>query len=135
MSTEHLTTQTLMRMNWKTSKSYLYLLYCNRFELFSNLEEESPYPEVRSAVANTDDVFLPCSTLRVWIIGLNLAILLSGINQILFFRYPAPWLDSIVAQLVSFPLGHAAAAWLPNVRIFGWSLNNGPFTIKVCTNF
>jgi hypothetical protein len=97
----------------------------------SNFEDESPYPEVRSAVANTDDVSLPCSTLRVWLIGLPLAIFFSGINQILFFRYPAPWLNSIVAQLISFPLGRAAAAWLPHKRLFGHSLNNGPFTIKV----
>ncbi|CCO31525.1 oligopeptide transporter [Rhizoctonia solani AG-1 IB] len=28
------------------------------------LEEDSPYPEVRSAVANTDDPDMPCNTLR-----------------------------------------------------------------------
>lgn len=28
-------------------------------------EEESPYPEVRSAVANTDDPSMPCSTMCV----------------------------------------------------------------------
>lgn len=44
-------------------------------------EEDSPYPEVRSAVANTDDVLMPCSTLRAWIIGLAWAILIPGLNQ------------------------------------------------------
>ena len=28
------------------------------------LEDDSPYPEVRSAVANTDDILIPISTLR-----------------------------------------------------------------------
>jgi len=33
------------------------------------LEDDSPYPEVRSAVANTDDISIPASTLRSWVIG------------------------------------------------------------------
>ena len=68
---------------------------------------------------------------RAWVIGIFLAIVLSAINQLLFFRYPAPSLGPIVAQLVSYPLGRAAAALLPRKRLFGLSLNPGPFTIKV----
>ena len=67
---------------------------------------ESPYPEVRSAVANFDDpempgepveLHSPCqryssndevNTLRAWVIGLLWAILLPGVNQFFFFRYP-----------------------------------------------
>ncbi|GJJ08980.1 hypothetical protein Clacol_003201 [Clathrus columnatus] len=48
------------------------------------LEDDSPYPEVRSAVANTDDVdigFLrPCGTLRAWIIGIIAAIIIPGME-------------------------------------------------------
>ncbi|EEB91061.1 hypothetical protein MPER_10649, partial [Moniliophthora perniciosa FA553] len=33
-----------------------------------DIEEESPYPEVKSAVANTDDFDMPCNTLRAWVI-------------------------------------------------------------------
>lgn len=33
------------------------------------VEDDSPYPEVRSAVANTDDPDIPVSTLRSWVIG------------------------------------------------------------------
>lgn len=36
----------------------------------ANLDEESPYPEVRSAVANTDDPDMPVSTIRTWVIGI-----------------------------------------------------------------
>ena len=67
---------------------------------------ESPYPEVRSAVANFDDPEMPgesvepsslhqshsssdsVNTLRAWVIGLFWAIVLSGVNQLFFFRYP-----------------------------------------------
>ncbi|KAG8753008.1 hypothetical protein FRC12_011707 [Ceratobasidium sp. 428] len=30
-----------------------------------DIEEDSPYPEVRSAVANTDDFEMPCNTFRL----------------------------------------------------------------------
>ena len=36
----------------------------------------------------------------------------------------------IVAQLISFPLMRAWARLVPSVKIFGVSLNPGPFTIK-----
>ncbi len=93
-------------------------------------DDESPYPEVRSAVANTDDPAMPVSTLRSWIIGFMWAILIPGLNQFFFFRYPSVTITGIVAQLLSFPVGRAAAAWLPNWSIFGMKLNPGPFTIK-----
>lgn len=48
-----------------------------------DLEEDSPYPEVRSAVANTDDVDMPVNTIRVWILGMIMAIIIPGLNQFL----------------------------------------------------
>jgi hypothetical protein len=59
------------------------------------LEDESPYPEVRSAVANTDDPTMPASTLRVWVIGIIWAILVPGVNQFFFFRYPSVSISSV----------------------------------------
>ncbi|KAK7468277.1 hypothetical protein VKT23_002787 [Stygiomarasmius scandens] len=93
-------------------------------------EDESPYPEVRSAVANTDDPSMPASTLRAWAMGLLWAVVLPSINQFFWFRYPAVEVTGIVAQLVSYPLGRALAAYTPNWRILGTELNPGPFTIK-----
>ncbi|KAF8879962.1 OPT oligopeptide transporter [Infundibulicybe gibba] len=93
-------------------------------------DDESPYPEVRSAVANTDDPDMPCQTIRSWIIGVAWAIIIPGLNQFFFFRFPSVTVTGIVAQLLSFPVGKAAAAWLPNWKIFGYSLNPGPFTVK-----
>nr|GAT55049.1 OPT oligopeptide transporter [Mycena chlorophos] len=94
------------------------------------LEDDSPYPEVRSAVANTDDPSIAVATLRAWVLGLIWAIIIPGLNQFFFFRYPAVTVSSIVAQLLTFPLGRAWARFLPNVSIFGLALNPGPFTIK-----
>ncbi|KAF4623380.1 hypothetical protein D9613_001379 [Agrocybe pediades] len=93
-------------------------------------DDESPYPEVRSAVANTDDPDMPVSSLRTWVIGLAFAIIIPGLNQFFFFRFPSVTITGIVPQLLSFPVGRAAAAWLPNWKIFGVPINPGPFTVK-----
>lgn len=62
-------------------------------------EDDSPYPEVRSAVANFDDSTMPASTLRAWVLGIAWAIVIPGMNQFFYFRYPSvsiggvsPWL-------------------------------------------
>jgi hypothetical protein len=36
----------------------------------------------------------------------------------------------ILIQLLDFPIGKAWARYMPNVSLFGISLNPGPFTIK-----
>ncbi|KAF4622117.1 hypothetical protein D9613_009302 [Agrocybe pediades] len=94
------------------------------------LEDDSPYPEVRSAVANTDDPDIPASTLRAWVLGIIWAIIIPGLNQFFFFRYPSVTVTGIVAQLLIFPMGRLWARLVPNVKIFGIHLNPGPFTIK-----
>jgi OPT family small oligopeptide transporter len=94
------------------------------------LEDDSPYPEVRSAVANTDDPEIPSNTLRAWVIGLIWSIIIPGMNQFFFFRFPSVQVTAVVAQLLSFPVGRAWARFMPNVRIFGIRLNPGHFTIK-----
>lgn len=38
--------------------------------------------------------------------------------------------QGIVAQLLTFPIGRAWAAYMPNIKIFGISANPGPFSIK-----
>jgi hypothetical protein len=40
------------------------------------LEDDSPYPEVRSAVANTDDETIPVGTLRSWVLGIIWSIII-----------------------------------------------------------
>lgn len=58
-------------------------------------DDDSPYPEVRSAVSNTDDPSIPVNTFRAWVIGLIWAIILPGINQFFFFRFPAVTVSSV----------------------------------------
>ncbi|KAK0442537.1 oligopeptide transporter [Desarmillaria tabescens] len=94
------------------------------------VKDDSPYPEVRSAVANTDDPSIPASTLRSWVLGLIWAIIIPGLNQFFFFRYPSVTVTGIVAQLLVFPIGRAWARIVPNWKVLGVSLNPGPFTIK-----
>lgn len=94
------------------------------------LEDDSPYPEVRSAVANFDDPSMPASTLRAWVLGLVWAIILPGVNQFYYFRYPSIAVGGLVAQLLTFPLGRLWDRFMPRVTVFGISVNPGPFTIK-----
>ncbi|KAI6146825.1 OPT oligopeptide transporter protein-domain-containing protein [Pisolithus tinctorius] len=94
------------------------------------LDDDSPYPEVRAAVANTDDPSIPAVTLRTWVLGLAWAVLTSGLNQFMFYRYPSVTISSFVPQLLSFPIGKLWARYMPRVRIFGVSLNPGPFSMK-----
>ncbi|KAJ7768532.1 small oligopeptide transporter, partial [Mycena metata] len=94
------------------------------------IEEDSPYPEVRSAVANFDDAEMPASTLRSWTLGILISILIPGMNQFFHFRYPTVNIGPVVAQLIAFPVGSTWARWVPNLSLFGVRLNPGPFTIK-----
>ncbi|KJA17684.1 hypothetical protein HYPSUDRAFT_170303 [Hypholoma sublateritium FD-334 SS-4] len=96
----------------------------------SVLEDDSPYPEVRSAVANFDDPDMPASTLRAWVLGVLWAILLPGMNQFFYFRYPTVAIGGLVAQLLVFPVGRAWVRLCPYVTVLGLPLNPGPFTIK-----
>lgn len=58
-------------------------------------EDESPYPEVRAAVSNTDDMEMPADTFRSWMIGLLWAFLIPGLNQFFHFRYPSVTIGSV----------------------------------------
>ncbi|CCM00750.1 uncharacterized protein FIBRA_02790 [Fibroporia radiculosa] len=93
-------------------------------------EEDSPYPEVRCAVANADDPDMPVSTVRAWTIGLLWSIVIPGLNQFFVLRYPSIGITGLEAQLLSFLLGRLWARFVPAVRIYGISMNPGPFTIK-----
>ncbi|PPQ71007.1 hypothetical protein CVT26_014269 [Gymnopilus dilepis] len=99
-----------------------------------DFDDESPYPEVRAAVASIDDPTMPVNTFRMWFLGILFSLITSGFNQIFALRYPSIYITGVVAQLLSLPLGHGLAAILPTkqFKTFGyvWSLNPGPFTIK-----
>jgi hypothetical protein len=56
-------------------------------------DDDSPYCEVRSAVANTDDPTMPASTFRAWVVGLSWAIIAPGVNHFFSRRYPAVFFE------------------------------------------
>ena len=60
------------------------------------LEDDSPYPEVRASVSNTDDPAMPAMTFRSWFVGIVLCILASGLNIFFNFRYPAPYIAPLI---------------------------------------
>lgn len=101
-------------------------------------EEDSPYPEVRASVSNTDDPEMPAMTLRMWICGIILCLIAIALNTFFNFRYPSPYLTPLVVLLIAYPCGKFLAYALPIRTIqlpafmggFEFSLNPGPFNIK-----
>lgn len=94
-----------------------------------DVEEDSPYPEVRSAVANTDDPSMPCGTIRAWVIGLMWAILIPGLNQyvnLVVITYDMGPLSCLTVQILLLPLSvryhrlpRRSAAFLPSRSSMG----------------
>ena len=76
------------------------------------LEDESPYPEVRSAVSNTDDPSMLSSTFRAWFLGLIWAVLIPGVDQFFFFRYPSVGINEVRVSLV---LRHFESVFGPRI--------------------
>jgi hypothetical protein len=66
--------------------------------LKASVEDDSPYPEVRSAVANFDDTSMPASTLRAWVLGICWAIVIPGLNQFFYFRFPSVAIGNVSAS-------------------------------------
>ena len=90
--------------------------------------------EVGTTVSCTDDPTLSVLTFRSWFLGLLFTCLLSFVNQFFSYRTSPLFVGTLVAQLISYPLGRAMANMLPTRKfsIFRWkfTLNPGPFTIK-----
>ena len=63
--------------------------------------DDSPYPEVRSAVANFDDPTMPASTFRAWVLSIFWAIVLPGMNQFFHLRNPSVTIGGVSLHTVS----------------------------------
>ncbi|SNX83934.1 probable isp4 - oligopeptide transporter [Melanopsichium pennsylvanicum] len=108
--------------------------YKAEYQIEEELEEDSPYPEVRAAVSNVDDPTMPVMTFRTWVLGMLFTIVIPGVNQLLSYRYPTVTITSFVAQLLAYPMGVFMAKLLPTKTFktpFGsFTLNPGPFNVK-----
>ncbi|UNI13290.1 oligopeptide transporter 6 [Purpureocillium takamizusanense] len=94
----------------------------------------SPYPEVRAVAIPTDDVNMPCETIRSHFLGLAWAVVGQFTNSLFNSRFPSIVLSSPVTQLLLYPCGLFLAKILPDwgltVRGKRVSLNPGPWTYK-----
>ncbi|XP_010448244.1 PREDICTED: oligopeptide transporter 5-like [Camelina sativa] len=99
-------------------------------------ENDSPIEEVRFAVPITDDPSLPVLTFRTWFLGMLSCVVLAFVNNFFGYRSNQLMVSSVVAQIVTLPLGKLMATTLPTrkFRLLGtiWfgSLNPGPFNMK-----
>lgn len=98
--------------------------------------DDSPYQEVAANVSNQDDPTLPCLTFRSCILGLLFTCILAFVNQFFTYRTIPIFLNMMIAQLLSYPMGKAMASILPHQTLvlpggrWRFSLNPGPFSIK-----
>ncbi|KID94668.1 oligopeptide transporter protein, partial [Metarhizium majus ARSEF 297] len=94
----------------------------------------SPYPEVRAISTPTDDVDIPCETIRAHLLGYLWAILAQFTNSLFNSRFPQITITSAVTQILLYPCGLLVAAALPdwgfNVGGKRISLNPGPWSYK-----
>ena len=95
-----------------------------------HVEDDSPYPEVRAAVPSTDDPTLPQNTIRAWVIGLILTTVGCGMNMLFSFHSPSFAITTFVTSILAWPIGNFWAWIFPDWKIFGASLNPGPFNVK-----
>lgn len=58
----------------KNLKAYYHIFYTN-----------SPYPEVRVSISNTDDPSLPVDTFRAWFLGIFFVVIFSAVHQVQLF--------------------------------------------------
>ncbi|PTB40311.1 uncharacterized protein TrAFT101_004639 [Trichoderma asperellum] len=94
----------------------------------------SPYPEVRAITTPTDDVNIPCETIRAHLLGYIWAVLAQFTNSLFNSRFPSITLTSAVAQILLYPCGLLLALVLPDwgftIRGQRISLNPGPWSYK-----
>ncbi|QMW29127.1 hypothetical protein G4B84_004462 [Aspergillus flavus NRRL3357] len=97
--------------------------------------DNSPYLEVRANVPNTDDPTLPINTFRMWFLGIVFTLVGTGVNQFFSMRYPSVTITSLVAQLISYPVGCFFAKAMPimTIRVRGREIPINPdhhFNVK-----
>lgn len=89
--------------------------------------------KVRAAVRNYD-VELPCNTIRAWTIGMLMTTVGSALNMLFSLRSPSITITSVVAQLITYPMGVAWDHVFPdrefNVGGLKFNFRPGPFNYK-----
>ncbi|KAJ3318241.1 hypothetical protein HDV06_000734 [Boothiomyces sp. JEL0866] len=81
-------------------------------------------------LSTEDNVNTPALTIRGLFIATLFAIPLTFINTMASFRNNPYSIPSTIANILAYPIGIFFAAVLPDVSLFGVSLNPGPFSVK-----
>ena len=99
----------------------------------SLIQENSPYPEVRSSVPPTDTP-VPVDTARAWCIGVITCTIVAACNVLLGLPRSPITISATVVQLISYPMGCAWARFVPHktFRLVGREIafNPGHFNVK-----
>lgn len=69
--------------------------------------DDSPYPEVRASVPNTDNTSLSINTPRMWFLSIFFAVAGSATNLFFSLRYPSVAITPVIALVLVHPLGRA----------------------------
>lgn len=70
-------------------------------------------------MANFDDDTMPASTIRAWVLGILGAIVLPGVNQFFYLRYPG----IVVGSVRLLPLTAIALRVLTHLLLYSLSRN------------
>ncbi|KAL2313560.1 Oligopeptide transporter [Schizosaccharomyces pombe] len=127
-------------------KSFEIINYAGHEKFVDDItERESSVPEnavyditvrdIDAIVPVTDDVDIPASTFRMWILAFGLATVIAGVDAFFLMRYPSVSIAAIVALLVAYPLGQLWYYIIPQWEIklprgIRVSLNPGRFNRK-----
>ncbi|KAJ3276094.1 hypothetical protein HDV01_006264 [Terramyces sp. JEL0728] len=85
---------------------------------------------IAGVVVKEDDPDTPALTFRTLLLGCIWAVFLALANCLFTFRANPFIIPNALATLLAYPMGIFMAAVLPDVQVFGFSLNPGPFTVK-----
>ncbi|EPY49188.1 OPT oligopeptide transporter Isp4 [Schizosaccharomyces cryophilus OY26] len=101
---------------------------------FVDVEDDSPYPEVRTSVSPTDDPSMPCNTIRMWTIGFIFSTVGAAVNMFFSLRNPPVTITVLIAQLIAYPCLKGWDYIFPDrvLRIgrLRFNLKPGPFNVK-----
>ncbi|KIW42659.1 OPT family small oligopeptide transporter [Exophiala oligosperma] len=91
--------------------------------------------EVLCSIPADDDPSIPCNTVRMWVLTTVFVIVFGAVNMFFSLRFPMIVVTSIVAQLVTHPLGLLWDQVVPDWRIglggsWHFNLNPSPWNKK-----
>ncbi|KAJ3258762.1 hypothetical protein HK103_003356 [Boothiomyces macroporosus] len=84
----------------------------------------------KGLILEEDDRNIPTLTIRSVLIGTVFAILLGFVNIVASFRNNSFVVPVSLVNILAYPIGIFLASVLPNVKLFGVSLNPGSFSVK-----